>query len=183
MSRRALAIAAVLAALGGGSVYAAGKVGSSDIRTNAVKTRHVAPATLGPKHGVIHTKRVKINDPHTSPTDDTATAKTLLRFGPFSIRVQCTDNGGGASTGFAATARSRRKAFATGITPTGPLGKSALPLTGTSNVNVGVVNVRGLDAFTAGGDYVTVQVFEVNKPDGANTGTDCLVWANGTGRK
>src|SRR5262245_58340941 len=167
----------------GGSAYAAGKIGSKRIKTNAVKERHIAPNAVGDSEaaeasfGVIRGDRVDIND----PSGGGPTSKTIFRYGPFTITGTCEDLSPNFATG--AKIASSETAYATGtteITDPDSIGATPMDLAPTfQSAPAGAVTPRAVTAFTPGGTYISVGIFSVRRPEPT---TDCAFWVSGQAR-
>lgn len=181
--RHALVSLVLVAALGAGAAYGAGKIGSSEIRANAVKARQLAPGAPTEKHGVILSKRVDIRDPHANTTD--YTARRLFRYGPFRLKGECLDNGAGYYN--KVSVRSSTKAYAIGQAETTDpdiIGNTYEPLGGGGGA-AGAATTSGLTVATRKGAYMSVQIFAVAKATGGQRdgSPDCSFWVQGIGKR
>lgn len=129
----------------------------------------------------IRTGRIDIRDPQNDA--NAYTTRTLLNYGPFKLRGDCRDLGSFAN---AVSIQSSTKAYAMGTTDTtdpdsiGSTRAYLAPQPGT--LNVGAANPRSVTAFTPASQFISVQIFEVNRATG-NDAIDCSFWLVGVGRK
>jgi hypothetical protein len=61
------------------------------------------------------------------------------------------------------------------------VGTTPVMLSGSETLNVNAVNLKAVTIYTPGGRYMSVTVFEVNRPNN-NTNVDCAFWVFGQGR-
>jgi hypothetical protein len=89
-SAHVIAVLALFVALGGGA-YAGSKIGSNQIKKNAVTTSKIKKNAVTP---------AKLSDYADSGLIKLSNGKsrTVLKRGPFQFRAKCVNNGGGSST-------------------------------------------------------------------------------------
>ncbi len=182
-----IAYIALALALGGGTVYAANKikVGSKQIKRNAVKAKHIAADAVGASElnegdaGMIRSARIGIEDP---TTDASAFTKaTLLQRGPFTITAECRDLGSYASRVFIASSEPAHGLGTLDSSDPDDIGATPKQLSpGVGSPNAGAVNVSSIYASTASGRFINVAVYEINKPQGPS-GPDCVYQIIGDG--
>lgn len=181
-----IAYLALFLVIGGGTVYAADriKVGSKQVKRNAIKAKHIAENAVGESElnetdaGIIRTPLIKISDPNNG---DTFTDGTLLKRGPFTITARCRDLGSTTSQVYIASSET---AWGTGTLDTtdpdtiGPTPSQLSP--GSGSLNNGGVNVHSAYFTTASGKFISVAIHQTNKPSGA-ADPDCVYLVTGSG--
>jgi hypothetical protein len=197
LRRHHLALLALFVALGG-SAYAAHKIGSGQIRKNAVKARHIAPNAVRARQiapnavgdseanessfGLIRTGRIVVD----APSGGSVT-KAIFSRGPFQIASTCQDTGGIGrilvdSSGL--TIHSSAKAHASSINSgTGGsinAGETKNLLYGSIAAGNEGVNPRGVYAVAIDGRFINISILEVNRPT-LSASADCVYHLSGFG--
>jgi hypothetical protein len=174
IQRNGVALAALVAALGACGIATLAWLDSGDARPLDFKLSRAGSDE-------ILTKRIDIKDPMND--SNAYTTKRLLKYGPFTLRGECRDLGSFSNH---VTIQSSKTAFAVGQTETtDPDTLPAMPITlapAEGSNNVGAANPRSVTAFTPGGQFISVQIFEVNRGTN-NDANDCSFWVQGDGKR